>query len=150
MSMMEEPPRDERRGVVVQMWLVSLGIAVFCCAIFSALVASYVGHLSETLNSIDTRLANMETRPTPPLGAMVAPPPAAAPVVAPVVDTPAAPTPAPSPAAETAPAPVPEMAAPTVAPPGSPAAEIPSAAPAATGAPEPITAPAPTPAATTP
>jgi hypothetical protein len=127
MSMMEEPPREERKGVVVQMWLVSLGISIFCCAIFSALIAFYIGDLSKTLLSIDVRLASLETRPAP------LPPTAMAPPVAP--PAPAAPIDVPP----AAPAPVPE--APSVTPPGAPAADIPSAAPSGEPAPAPTAEP---------
>jgi hypothetical protein len=133
MTMMEEPPREQRRSMVTQMWIVSLGISVFCCAIFSALIAFYVSDLGKTLNTIDSRLANLEVR-----GSMMAPvvaprqPPAVidVPSAAPVVpETPPAPLPVETPSA--APAPVPE------APPAPPA---PPSAPEA-GAPEPLTPP---------
>jgi hypothetical protein len=149
MSMMEEPPREERKGVVVQMWLVSLGIAVFCCAIFSALIAFYVGDLGKTLLSIDTRLANLEIKPpvATPLATMPMPVPVPAPssaldapTAAPTVTTPVVVTPAPEIVPPSAPAPVPEATAPVVAPSGSAADQIPAAAPA-TGAPEPIATP---------
>ncbi|MBY0428529.1 MAG: hypothetical protein K2Q32_04845, partial [Alphaproteobacteria bacterium] len=46
----------------IQPWIVSLGISVFCCALFFAIMSNYVGKLNETLDKIDARLADIEAR----------------------------------------------------------------------------------------
>jgi hypothetical protein len=50
-------------------WIVSLGISVFCCALFFAFMSSYVGSINQSLTQIDERLANIEARGMSPINA---------------------------------------------------------------------------------
>lgn len=47
----------------VQPWIVSLGISVFCCAVFFFIMSKVVANLNETLDRIENRLIAIETRP---------------------------------------------------------------------------------------
>ena len=171
MSMMEDPSRgDQRRGVAMQMWIVSLCISVFCCAIFSALVAFYVGGLGKTLNAIDSRLANLEVHGTMPANPVVAPrppvpavavrpidapgvapiPPGGIPVTPPNVPGPHGLIPPGAVPANIGSQPAPAMASPHVVPPSVPAPvtetappEVPTPPPAAEVAPPPAPEPEP-------
>lgn len=109
---------NEKNGST-QMWMVSLAISVFCCALFFAFLSMYVNDVSKTLASIDERLANIENKTG--LANLVAPP-----------STPVA-IPAP-PAAEIQPvgSPVPiEAPVPAETPAAAPATpDVPAAAPA--------------------
>jgi hypothetical protein len=68
-----------------RVWAVSLGISVFCCVIFSGMIVYYVSTLGKTLNTIDNRLATLESR-----GVLPSLPPSAAAVPMPEIDMPSA------------------------------------------------------------
>ncbi len=153
MTMDSGNSRDGRVSNMVMMWIVSLGISVFCCTVFSALVAFYVSDIGKTLIAINERLGRLEgrsmvmmtpvipPRPAAPARRMpsIVAPPAAAPAVAPE------PVPVPVPGA---PGTAPSAAAPSGIPSFSGAGEEPSAPPApGAGAPESIVPPGAAPAA---
>jgi hypothetical protein len=114
-------------------WIVSLGISVFCCALFFAFMSSYVGAINQSLTQIDERLASIEARGTSPVNSYEpVPSPAPAvqqPVQAPTIETPSvnaptsldnAPVVVPAPEAATPELPsVPPSAAPITAPIGT-------------------------------
>lgn len=106
----------------IQPWIVSLGISVFCCALFFAFMSSYVGSINKSLSQIDERLANMEARALAAASAPAPVPAVAVPVVVPAVPAP-----------------------PVDAPSGVTGSGVPSAAPAPTPASVPTTEGGPTP-----
>ncbi len=130
----------------IQPWIVSLGISVFCCALFFAFMSSYVGSINKSLSQIDERLAGMEARALAAASAPTPAPTVAVPVVvpavqAPPIDSPAsvvgsgAPTPTPTPT------PVPEGSPTPLTPPAEAVAPVlpsvsPAAAPVPAGEPE--------------
>lgn len=101
----------------IQSWIVSLGISVFCCALFFALMSNYVNKLDATLNKIDDRLAALEVlasapKPEPmPMPLTVQPTPGMPSVQIPTVDAPS-----PAGSTETMPSavPMPEAIAPVM------------------------------------
>ena len=111
----------------VQPWIASLGISVFCCAVFFVVMSNYVAQLSKTLDKIDMRLAAIEARPL-----------ASAPAVAPInVVIPQPATISPTTTSNTPSVEAPTFAAPSYSGSGTPDA-VPSAAPAPDAAPEAI------------
>lgn len=77
----------------IQPWIVSLGISIFCCALFFAFMSSYVGAINKSLAQINDRLASMEARA---VATTSAPAPAAPTVVTPAPVAPASTVDAPS------------------------------------------------------
>ncbi len=155
---MPDPSEGQtNRKDMMQMWLVSLAISVFCCALFFAFLSMYVADISGMLMRIDERLANIEQRANmvanmpPPI--LVHPvqapltPPAAIPPSPPAGETSEATPPSPPPPGAT-PSTAPETPAvavtPPVTPPELPAPSAPAPAPAAPPSPAPE-APPPTP-----
>ncbi|NDE90064.1 MAG: hypothetical protein EB059_02835 [Alphaproteobacteria bacterium] len=142
-----------------QLWIASLGVSIFCCALFFIFMLNYISTINTTLVQIDERLASIEARQlkahlpiAQPAAPVALPVPVAAPIPAPVsedianpatgvVDSPV--VTAPSVEAPTA-APMPEAVSPVV--PSAPAAAAPIDATAPTtpapAAPSDATAPA--------
>jgi hypothetical protein len=104
-----------------RVWAVSLGISLFCCVIFSGMIVYYVSTLGNTLNTIDNRLATLESR-----GVLPSLPPSAAAVPMPESDIPSA-----APLAE--PASLHQETVPSAPPPSN---EAPPAAPEQQGPPQ--------------
>lgn len=102
----------------IQPWIVSLGISVFCCALFFAVMSNVVGKLNATLDKIDARLATIESQTAVAASAPV-------PVVSPINVM----TPQPVPPSVMPDVQVPSVNAPPSSESGS-AGSVPSAAPA--------------------
>lgn len=130
---------SEGKNGATQMWMVSLAISVFCCALFFAFLSMYVSDVSKTLASIDERLAGIEQKvnaaglvppPAPAVNIPTQLPPAAIQPIAPPAPLPEVEVPG----TEPAPAAV-EGAAPSGTPPVS--VDQPQAVPAAPSVAEP-------------
>lgn len=88
----------------IQPWIVSLGISIFCCALFFAFMSNYVGMINASLKEIDERLASIEARavaassaaPSPNPVQVIAAPPVPQPAGEPSVLEPSAQAPVPS------------------------------------------------------
>lgn len=102
---------SERKFTATHLWLVALAISVFFCTLFIAMIAVYLGNVSDLLRAINDRMEIMEQRVT--VAANIAAAAHAVPAL---------------PAAPEATTTTPEAAAPTVPLPGAADVVLPSAA----------------------